>query len=90
MPIWNGEWGPVYQSTNDGIPNWEHINETRYSVLKTQLDIYHEAKASWSIWLYKDIGFQGMVYVDEETTYMKTMKPFLEKKKVCLLDCITF
>jgi hypothetical protein len=30
-----------------------------------------------------DIGFQGMVYVGEETPYMKLLKPFLEKKKVC-------
>jgi len=32
--------------------------------------------------LWKDIGFQGMIYVDENTPYMKLMKPFLEKKKV--------
>lgn len=82
MPIWNGEWGPVYQSASDGLPDWEKINDTRYAVLKTQLDIYHEANASWSIWLYKDIGFQGMIYVSEDTPYMKKLKPFLEKKKV--------
>ena len=52
-PIWNGEWGPVYQSASDGIPNWEHINDTRYAVLRCQLDIYAKACASWSIWLYK-------------------------------------
>lgn len=82
MPIWNGEWGPVYANASDG-KNYEEINETRYAVLRTQLDIYHRAKASWSIWLYKDIGFQGMVYIDENTPYMKLLKPFLEKKKVC-------
>ena len=81
MPIWNGEWGPVYQNASDGA-DYEEINETRYAVLRTQLDIYHKAKASWSIWLYKDIGFQGMVYVGEDTPYIKLMKPFLEKKKV--------
>jgi hypothetical protein len=81
MPIWNGEWGPVYQNASDG-PDYEEINETRYAVLRTQLDIYHKAKASWSIWLYKDIGFQGMVYVGEDTPYMTLLKPFLEKKKV--------
>ena len=39
-------------------------------------------RASWSIWLWKDIGFQGMVYVDEESAYMRLLKPWLEKKKV--------
>jgi hypothetical protein len=81
-PIWNGEFGPVYQSADDGLPNWQEINKTRYQVLEDQLDIYDRAKASWSIWLWKDIGFQGMVYVGEETPYIKMMKPFLEKKKV--------
>ena len=28
-----------------------------------------------------DIGFQGMVYVDPETPYMKLLEPFLKKKK---------
>lgn len=32
--------------------------------------------------LLSDIGFQGMVYVDESTPYMKLLKPFLGKKKV--------
>ncbi|KAJ3548611.1 hypothetical protein NM688_g5269 [Phlebia brevispora] len=37
---------------------------------------------SWSIWLYKDIGFQGMVYVSPDTPYMQlfTKSGFLEKK----------
>ena len=30
-----------------------------------------------------DIGYQGMVYVNEDTPYMKLLKPFVEKKKVC-------
>jgi hypothetical protein len=31
-----------------------------------------------------DIGYQGMVYVNEDTPYMRLLKPFLEKKKVSL------
>jgi hypothetical protein len=30
-----------------------------------------------------DIGYQGMVYVNEDTPYMRLLKPFIEKKKVC-------
>ncbi|KAG8893517.1 hypothetical protein FRC00_010416 [Tulasnella sp. 408] len=83
--IWNGEWGPVYASPDDGA-NWESINEDRYRVLKDQLAIYEERKISWSIWLYKDIGFQGMVYVSPDTAYIKRLKPFLEKKKRLAAD----
>lgn len=56
--ILSGEWGPVYASPEDG-EQWESINGVRYGVLKDQLALYEERKISWSIWLYKDIGFQG-------------------------------
>jgi hypothetical protein len=77
----DGEFGPVYADKSDG-PDFEQTNEVRFRVLEDQLQLYDETASSWSIWLWKDIGFQGMVYVDEETAYMKLMKPFLEKKKV--------
>ncbi|KAG8876765.1 hypothetical protein FRB97_003946 [Tulasnella sp. 331] len=80
-----GEWGPVYAGPDDD-PNWESINKVRYHVLKDQLTIYEERKISWSIWLYKDIGFQGMVYTAPDTTYMKRLKPFLQKKKRIAAD----
>lgn len=51
-PIWNGEFGPVYDDATDG-PEWEKTNESRYGVLECQLDIYQRSRASWSIWLYK-------------------------------------
>ncbi|KAG7532036.1 hypothetical protein FFLO_03911 [Filobasidium floriforme] len=84
-PIWNGEFGPVYADKSDG-PDFEQTNEVRFRVLEDQLQLYDETASSWSIWLWKDIGFQGMVYVDEETAYMKLMKPFLEKKKQLVID----
>lgn len=84
-PVWNGEFGPVYASPEDG-DDYEKTNDERYAVLEEQLKIYARVNASWSIWLYKDIGFQGMVYVDPETPYMKLLKPFLEKKKQTAVD----
>ena len=54
--------GKVYANLADGA-DWEDINADRYQLLKDQLDIYKGNKISWSIWLYKDIGFQGMVWV---------------------------
>lgn len=52
----------VYANPSDG-PDWEEVNAARYHLLKDQLQIYRADEISWSIWLYKDIGFQGMVYV---------------------------
>ncbi|KAH8105386.1 glycoside hydrolase [Cristinia sonorae] len=78
--VWNGEWGPVYaRKTYDGDAT-DEINERRYNVLKDQLELYHQDRLSWSIWLYKDIGFQGMVYVAPTTPYMELFSSFLQKK----------
>lgn len=78
----DGEFGPVYQQASDGIPDYEKINDKRYAVLECQLGIYAKSHASWSIWLYKDIGFQGMVYVNPDSEYIKLLEPFLQKKRV--------
>jgi hypothetical protein len=84
-PIWNGEFGPVYANPSDG-PEWETINSERYHVLKDQLTIYSKARISWSIWLYKDIGFQGMVHTDPTGAYMTRFADFLAKKKRLCAD----
>jgi hypothetical protein len=55
-------------------------------VLKTQLDVYRKGNASWSIWLYKDLGFQGMVHVDQDSAYRKLLTPFIDKKKRLVVD----
>jgi hypothetical protein len=52
-PIWNGEFGPVYQSAVDGTPDWEEVNSSRLEALKHQLEIYAKHDVSWSIWLWK-------------------------------------
>ncbi|KDQ58011.1 glycoside hydrolase family 5 protein [Jaapia argillacea MUCL 33604] len=78
--VWNGEWGPVYaRSEYDGAKT-DEINSHRYQVLKDQLDIYNQDRLSWSIWLYKDIGYQGMVHVSRSSKYMTLFKDFLAKK----------
>nr|CDP27084.1 Putative Glycoside Hydrolase Family 5 [Podospora anserina S mat+] len=79
VPIWNGEFGPVYASPGD--ENYEKVNQQRYDLLGQQLKIYKKDEISWSIWLYKDIGFQGMVHASPDSAYIKLLKPFLEKKK---------
>ncbi|KAJ7575971.1 glycoside hydrolase family 5 protein [Mycena floridula] len=84
--VWNGEWGPVYARYDFDGEETDDINRRRYAVLKDQLEIYRPDKLSWSIWLYKDIGFQGMVHVSESTPYMKLFKPFILKKYRLAVD----
>lgn len=41
---------------------------------------------SWCIWLYKDIGLQGMVHVSPSSPYMKLQKDFLRRKHYLAAD----
>ncbi|KAF8648883.1 hypothetical protein AX16_006158 [Volvariella volvacea WC 439] len=84
--VWNGEWGPVYARRQYEGEATDAINERRYKVLKDQLDIYNEDRLSWSIWTYKDIGFQGMVYINLDTPYMTRFRDFLAKKHRLAID----
>ena len=84
-PIWNGEFGPVYANP---LLDSDHqkINAARYRVLDEQLRLYDKYKIHWSIWLYKDIGVQGMVHLDPNSKYMRTIGKFLEKKRALQTD----
>jgi hypothetical protein len=84
-PIWNGEFGPVYAI--QGLDaDYEVVNEARYNVLAQQLRIYDKYKIHWSIWLYKDIGVQGMVHVSPQSKWLRTIAPFQERKRALQLD----
>ncbi|KAF2817081.1 uncharacterized protein BDZ99DRAFT_564884 [Mytilinidion resinicola] len=84
-PIWNGEFGPVY--ANPVLePKANEINAARYDVLGAQLDIYDRYKSHWNIWLYKDIGVQGMVHTNPESKYMKTITGRLKRVPDLQLD----
>ncbi|KAF8063530.1 glycoside hydrolase [Lyophyllum atratum] len=84
--VWNGEWGPVYARKQYEGEATDSINESRFKVLKDQLSIYNQDRLSWSIWTYKDIGFQGMVYVSTSTPYMTLFKDLLAKKHRLAVD----
>ncbi|KAL4866442.1 glycoside hydrolase superfamily [Aspergillus spectabilis] len=87
VPVWNGEFGPVYQDPRrDGVETAAAANEARLALLGQQLSIYREDGVGWSIWLHKDIGYQGMTYVDPDSAYLRLIKPFLEKKQRLGLD----
>ncbi|KAH7094202.1 glycoside hydrolase [Auriculariales sp. MPI-PUGE-AT-0066] len=83
---WNGEFGPVYARSEVEGADYEDINQVRLNVLRDQLKLYEEARVGWSIWLYKDIGFQGMVYLDKNTPYMRLMENILAKKQRLVVD----
>jgi hypothetical protein len=90
LPIWNGEFGPVYASplTNPHTTPAEALetNAQRTSLLRTQLQIYSTHKISWSIWLYKDIGVQGLVSPRPTSPYISLVKSFLAKKREWKID----
>lgn len=87
VPIWNGEFGPVYASESNALGETaEEINSHRFALLREQLAIYRETEVSWTIWLYKDVGYQGMMYADPASPYMKLIESFLTKKKALSLD----
>jgi endoglucanase len=73
VPVWVGEFGPVYT----GDPQKDAM---RYHLLNDQLKVYNHYQANWAIWLYKDIGLQGVVYTHPNSAYMQRIRPFLEKK----------
>lgn len=82
---WNGEFGPVYANP-ELDSNAAEINQERYNLLGAQLGVYDKHAIPWSIWLYKDIGVQGMVHTSPDSFYMKTIAPFLIKKRALQLD----
>jgi Cellulase (glycosyl hydrolase family 5) len=44
LPVWNGEWGPVYaRKQYDGVVT-DEINQARFQVLKDQLQIYDKVR----------------------------------------------
>ena len=93
VPVWNGEFGPVYASDVREDSNPAKINTARYNVLKDQLDVYSKGDPSgdntpigWSIWLYKDIGFQGLTYVSPKSKWFDVFGDWFIKKKKLGLD----
>lgn len=93
VPVWNGEFGPVYALDFRGDKDPASINRHRYGVLKEQLAIYKTGDPSgdntpilWLIWLWKDIGYQGMVYVAPDLKFYKVFGEWLLKKRTLGLD----
>lgn len=78
-PIWVGEFGPMYPPDRPG-QTW------RFQVLRDQLDIYRRYGASWALWTYKDVGLQGVVVADPESSYMRLTEPVRRLKALLGTD----
>jgi hypothetical protein len=72
-PVWVGEFGPVYT----GVPE---LDEARLEVLDAQLSLYARYGAGWSLWTYKDVGLQGLVYASPDSPYMERFGEFIARK----------
>ncbi|KAA8900758.1 hypothetical protein TRICI_006137 [Trichomonascus ciferrii] len=93
VPVWNGEFGPVYSSEVRGDTDIDETNSARYKLLRDQLSIYKHGDPSgdgqpisWSIWVYKDIGYQGLTYVSPTSKWFKVLGDWLKKKKRLGID----
>ncbi len=85
-PIWNGEFGPVYATLESEGPDWEAINDKRYAAISEQLKVYAEDQIHWSIWLYKDIGIQGMIHAKPDSKWNTTFKERIDHKRKHALE----
>jgi hypothetical protein len=72
-PLYVGEFGPIY--TGD-----EAVDGPRRQILADQLEIYRHYGAGWAIWVYKDLGRQGLVNAKPESPYRRRFDPFVAKK----------
>jgi endoglucanase len=73
VPIWVGEFGAIY--TGDA-----ETDAMRDQIVRDQLEIYKHYQASWAIWLYKDIGLQGLAYVSPDSPWRQRIQTFAKKK----------
>ena len=74
VPIWVGEFGPVYPPDDTGS------HPSRYEILRDQLEIYARHGVNWAIWTYKDMGLQGVVYAAPDSPWTERIRPITEKK----------
>lgn len=75
VPNWVGEFGSKYWGTR--------YDRYRLKVVDDIITIFEKYKDHWTIWTYKDIGVMGLVYVRQDSEWMKrTQKVRLIKKRI--------
>ena len=74
VPLWVGEFGPVFFGPNADLAS-------RSRVLNDQIDVIDANGSHWTTWTYKDIGVMSWVYLNPESEYMQITKNFLKNKE---------
>jgi hypothetical protein len=58
----------------------------RRQILADQLELYREFDVSWTSWMYKDLGRQGLVNVSADSPYRLRFDDFVAKKNRLAAD----
>ena len=72
-PLYVGEFGPIYTGDRER-------DAQLYELLADQLEIYRRHDVGWALWMYKDIGRQGLVGVRADSPYRQRFDDFVAKK----------
>ena len=72
-PIYVGEFGAIY--TGDAT-----LDAERRQIVDDQLEIYRRHNAGFAIWMYKDLGRQGLTYARPDSPYRQRFDDFVAKK----------
>jgi hypothetical protein len=73
VPLWVGEFGPVFNGPPEDRPS-------RLRGMDEQLSVFEQHGVHWTSWTYKDLGVIGWVNVDPQSEYMQLIAPLLKAK----------
>lgn len=69
VPLWVGEFGPVFIGQNVDLAS-------RSRVMYDQINVIDANGSHWTTWTYKDIGVMSWVYLNPESDYMQITRTF--------------
>ena len=80
VPMWMGEFGVVYS------PAGAATRESRMRALDYQIAAFERQGIHWTTWTYKDVGVMGLVSLEAESEYMKTVASVIDAKRTLRAD----
>ena len=83
LPSWCGEFSTFFDSSilKPSIPDI-----ARLASLKDQLQIFNQYRQHWTLWTYKDIGYEGLVSSNPKCSYLKRIAPLQKIKRELSLE----
>ena len=79
VPLWVGEFGGAFDGPAREL-------RCRLQAIDDQIDVFEESGSHWTIWTYKDVGMMGLVTVNPESEYIRTVAPALKLKRELATD----